>query len=135
MSLETDLNIPDELAIVADKERMAAIAAYRDFIFRRQKSIIIKCSDLDKVNFNEVEQDKNYVRKNNEQTRCIISWKQSLQPSFISQLSEYEGPFTIAELDHILENPEWNSNMDDDVDVNERVIVPPFHTDNQTSNT
>lgn len=130
MSLEADLNLPDELAIMPSKERIAMANAYRDFIFRRQKSIIIKCSDLDKINFNEVEQDKNYVRKNNDQTRCIISWKQPLQPSFISQLSEYEGPFTIAELDHILENSEWNSNIDD-VDVNERVIVPPFHSNNE----
>jgi len=131
MGLEEDLNIPDELNIIPSKERIAAENALRDFAFRRQKSIIVKCSDLDKVNFNEVEQTRESARRNNDQTKCILTWKQSLRPSFISQLTEYEGPFTIAELDHILENLEWNSNMDDDVDVNERVIVPPFHSNNE----
>lgn len=105
--------------------------AEQEFTFRKISYIIVKVSELDKVNFNEVEQTPDTVRTNNENTKAILTWKLSstslLRPTFLSKLSEFEGPFSNLEIQHILQNPEWNGGIDDGVEIDEENRSPPFH--------
>lgn len=130
MNSEMDPTIHDERLASFQQERAAQERAYREYFFRKQKAVIVNYSELDKVDFSEVEQTRDTVRTNDEKTKCILSWQikptSLLQPAFLSKLSEYEGPFSILEIDHILRNPEWNG-VDDNIEVDEEAQVPPYH--------
>lgn len=88
----------------------------RRFLFRENKYAIINSQDFDKIDFNEIDQTSlDTVRKNNEGTKGVLKWSTEQDPSFLQNLTSFEGPFTIEEVSHVLLNPEWNGGDDDNV--------------------
>ena len=69
--------------------------------------LIIKTSELDLVDFNQVcETSAETVRRSVDDTKTFIKWDGD-QPSFVSGLTETEGPYTNEEIRNILETDVW----------------------------
>ena len=79
--------------------------------------LIIKTSELDSVDFNQVcETSAETVRRSIDDTKTFIKWDGD-QPTFVSSLTETEGPYTIEEILDILATNVW-TNPDDSESVN-----------------
>lgn len=71
--------------------------------------IIINMTEVGLVNFNEVlETSEETLRLSLDGTQTILKWGGN-EPSFISNLSSYDGPYTHSEILTILATPEWNN--------------------------
>ena len=69
--------------------------------------LIIKTSELDSVNFDQVcETSAETVRHSLDDTKTFIKWEGD-QPSFVSDLTETEGPYTNEEIRSILATDAW----------------------------
>ena len=69
--------------------------------------LIIKVSDLDSVDFSQVcETSAETVRRSVDDTKTFIKWEGD-QPSFVSGLTETEGPYTNEEIRSILATDAW----------------------------
>lgn len=70
--------------------------------------IILNVTDLDKVDFTQVlESSLLTVRKSIDGTKTFVKWDTSEYPTFISSLTNPEGPYTYEEILEILNTPEW----------------------------
>ena len=79
--------------------------------------LIIKTSELDSVDFNQVcETSAETVRRSIDDTKTFIKWDGD-QPTFVSSLTETEGPYTNEEILDILATNVW-TNPDDSESVN-----------------
>ena len=69
--------------------------------------LVIKTSELDSVDFDQVcETSAETVRRSVDDTKTFIKWEGD-QPSFVSNLTETEGPYTNEEILEILATEVW----------------------------
>ena len=69
--------------------------------------LIIQSSDIDSVDFSQVcETSADTVRRSVDTTKTFIKWDGS-EPSFVSGLSNTEGPYTKQEIQTILTTDAW----------------------------
>ena len=75
--------------------------------------IIINTTEIGLVNFSEVlETSQSTLRLSVDETQTILKWNGS-EPSFVSSLSSYDGPYTHSEILTIMATPAWNDpNLD-----------------------
>jgi hypothetical protein len=82
-------------------------------MYENRKYLIIPTSILDDINFNEVQETSvDTVRKSVDQTKTFVKWEGE-NPTFISQLTNTEGPYTHEEILNILATEEWTQVMED----------------------
>ena len=71
--------------------------------------LIIQSSELSKVDFSQVlETSASTVRKSLDETKTFIKWEGDT-PSFVSNLTSTEGPYTQSEIRTILHTDAWVS--------------------------
>ena len=69
--------------------------------------IIINMTEVGLVNFNEVlETSEETLRLSVDGLQTVLKWE-GAEPSFVSTLSSYEGPYTYTEIITIMTTPEW----------------------------
>lgn len=69
--------------------------------------LIIQSSDIDSVDFSQVcETSADTVRRSVDATKTFIKWD-GAEPSFVSGLSNTEGPYTNEEIQTILATDAW----------------------------
>ena len=79
-----------------------------------RKYLIIPTSELPKVDFSQIcETSAETVRKSVDETKTFIKWD-SDEPSFVSNLTETEGPYTKEEIRTILATDAWTSTEEGD---------------------
>ena len=70
--------------------------------------ITINTDELSLVDFNEVmETSIDTVRLSVDGLETVLKWE-GAEPSFVSTLSSYEGPYTHEEILAIMATPEWS---------------------------
>ena len=70
--------------------------------------IIINTTEIGLVNFSEVlETSQSTLRLSVDETQTVLKWNGS-EPSFVSSLSSYDGPYTHSEILTIMATPAWN---------------------------
>lgn len=78
-----------------------------------RKYLIIPTSELPKVDFSKVcESTAETVRKSVDETKTFIKWD-SDEPSFVSNLTGTEGPYTKEEILTILATDAWTSSTEE----------------------
>ena len=76
--------------------------------------ITINTNELSLVDFNEVmETSIDTVRLSVDGLQTVLKWE-GAEPSFVSTLSSYEGPYTHEEILAIMATPEWTSPIDEE---------------------
>ena len=71
--------------------------------------LIIQSSELSKVDFSQVlETSASTVRKSVDTTKTFIKWEGDT-PSFVSNLTSTEGPYTHGQITTILDTDAWVS--------------------------
>ena len=71
--------------------------------------IIINMSEIALVDFNQVlNTSEQTLRLSLDDLKTVLKWE-GAEPSFVSTLSSYEGPYTHEEILVIMATPEWNS--------------------------
>ena len=79
-----------------------------------RKYLIIPTSELPKVDFSQIcETSAETVRKSVDETKTFIKWD-SDEPSFVSNLTGTEGPYTKEEIRTILATDAWTSTEEGD---------------------
>jgi|TARA_B110000196_G_scaffold306120_1_gene304416 hypothetical protein len=69
--------------------------------------IIINMTEVGLVDFNEVlETSEETLRLSVDGLQTVLKWE-GAEPSFVSTLSSYEGPYTYTEIITIMTTPEW----------------------------
>ena len=69
--------------------------------------LIIQSSELSKVDFSQVlETSASTVRKSIDETKTFIKWDGDT-PSFVSNLTSTEGPYTHSQITTILDTDAW----------------------------
>ena len=69
--------------------------------------IIINTTEIGLVNFSEVlETSQSTLRLSVDETQTVLKWNGS-EPSFVSSLSSYDGPYTHSEILTIMATPAW----------------------------
>ena len=69
--------------------------------------LIIQSSELSKVDFSQVlETSASTVRKSLDETKTFIKWEGDT-PSFVSNLTSTEGPYTHSQIMNILDTDAW----------------------------
>ena len=72
--------------------------------------LIIKSSELDKVDFSQVlETSTETVRKSIDTTKTFIKWDGDTTPACVSNLTGTEGPYTNDQIKTILKTGAWTS--------------------------
>jgi hypothetical protein len=80
-------------------------------MYENRKYLILPVTELFKVDFNQVgETSIDTVRKSVDQTKTFVKWE-GQDPTFISELTNTEGPYTHEEILNILATEEWTSPM------------------------
>jgi hypothetical protein len=70
--------------------------------------IIINMSEIALVDFNQVmETSEQTLRLSVDGLQTVLKWE-GAEPSFVSTLSSYEGPYTHEEILVIMATPEWS---------------------------
>jgi len=73
-----------------------------------RKYYIFNVSELDKVNFYEVQEtSKDTVRKSVDESLTFIKYDGEEMPPSIQSLETKQGPYTQSEILEILNSPEW----------------------------
>jgi hypothetical protein len=76
--------------------------------------ITINTDELSLVDFNQVmETSIDTVRLSVDGLQTVLKWE-GAEPSFVSTLSSYEGPYTHEEILAIMATPEWTSPIDEE---------------------
>ena len=76
--------------------------------------ITISTDELSLVDFNEVmETSEDTVRLSVDGLQTVLKWEGD-EPSFVSTLSSYEGPYTHEEILALMATPEWTSPIDEE---------------------
>jgi hypothetical protein len=82
-------------------------------MYENRRYLIIPVSQLSKVDFNQVgETSIETVRKSVDQTKTFVKWEGE-DPTFISQLTNTEGPYTHEQILNILSTEEWTQPMEE----------------------
>jgi len=70
--------------------------------------IIIEVSEIALVDFNQVmETSEKTLRLSIDGLKTVVKWE-GVEPSFVSTLSSYEGPYTHEEILVIMDTSEWS---------------------------
>ena len=76
--------------------------------------ITINTDELSLVDFNQVmETSEDTVRLSVDGLQTVLKWAGD-EPSFVSTLSSYEGPYTHEEILAIMSTPEWTSPIEEE---------------------
>jgi len=76
--------------------------------------ITINTDELSLVDFNEVmETSEDTVRLSVDGLQTVLKWEGD-EPSFVSTLSSYEGPYTHEEILAIMATPEWSEPIEEE---------------------
>jgi hypothetical protein len=76
--------------------------------YTNRQYLIFPTNQLYKVDFTQVlETSQETVRKSVDKTKTFVKWENET-PSFISELTNTEGPYTHFEIQDILSSNEWN---------------------------
>jgi hypothetical protein len=82
-------------------------------MYENRRYLIIPVSQLSKVDFNQVgETSAETVRKSVDQTKTFVKWE-GQDPTFVSQLTNTEGPYTHEQILNILSTEEWTELMEE----------------------
>jgi hypothetical protein len=76
-------------------------------MYENRRYLIIPVTELSKVDFNQVgETSPDTVRKSVDGTKTFVKWDGE-DPTFVSHLTDSEGPYTHEEILAILATSEW----------------------------
>jgi hypothetical protein len=73
-----------------------------------RKYLIVKKSEIHKMDFNLINSDSNFLPESNNGEKIIIKWE-GQDPDFINNLEWKEGPYDVMEINQIIGLPEWFS--------------------------
>jgi hypothetical protein len=72
--------------------------------------MIFNVSELSNIDFSQVlETSSDTVRKSVDGTKTFVKWEGTTTPSFITNLTTKEGPYTYSEMLAILSTSAWNN--------------------------
>ena len=84
-----------------------------NIMYGNRKYLIFPVSQLDVIDFTQVgETSIETVRKSVDQTKTFVKWEGE-DPTFISQLTNTEGPYTHEEILNILSSEEWTQPIEE----------------------
>jgi hypothetical protein len=73
-----------------------------------RKYIIFNVSELDKINFYEVQETSvETIRKSVDETLTFVKYDGDEMPPSVSSLTTKQGPYTQTEILEIISTPEW----------------------------
>ena len=72
------------------------------------KYLISLLEDIEKVDFSQIVEEREHLRLSVDNSKFIIKWEGE-DPTFISDLLQPEGPYTLGEIFDILSTEEWRS--------------------------
>ena len=73
-----------------------------------RKYIIFNVSELDKINFYEVQETSvETIRKSVDETLTFVKYDGDEMPPSVSSLTTIQGPYTQTEILEIISTPEW----------------------------
>lgn len=72
-----------------------------------RKFLIIKKSEMNLIDYSQIPQDESNMTFNLEDTKTYIKWDTEEDPTFVSQLTDVEGPYNITEILDIILGPLW----------------------------
>ena len=76
--------------------------------------ITIEMSEIASVDFSQVmETSEETLRLSVDGLETVLKW-QGAEPSFVSTLTSYEGPYTHEEILVIMATPEWTNPIDEE---------------------
>lgn len=76
-------------------------------MFDERNYIIFNVSELNKIDFNQVlETSAQTLRTSANDTKTFVKWEGDV-PTFVSELTTKEGPYTYEQMIDILSNQEW----------------------------
>ena len=76
--------------------------------------ITIEMSEIASVDFSQIlETSEETLRLSIDGLETVIKWE-GAEPSFVSTLSSYEGPYTHEEILVIMATPEWTDPIDEE---------------------
>jgi hypothetical protein len=82
-------------------------------MYKDRKYLIFPTSQLFKVDFNQVEEaSAETVRKSVDGLKTFIKWDE-INPTFISELINIEGPYNYEQMLQILLTPEWSEPIEE----------------------
>jgi hypothetical protein len=82
-------------------------------MYENRKYLIFPVTELSKVDFNQVgETSIETVRKSVDETKTFVKWE-GQDPTFISQLTNTEGPYTHEQILNIISTEEWTEPMEE----------------------
>jgi hypothetical protein len=82
-------------------------------MYENRKYLIFPVSQLDVIDFTQVgETSAETVRKSIDETKTFVKWD-GQDPSFVSQLTDTEGPYTHEEILNILSSEEWTQPIEE----------------------
>lgn len=70
------------------------------------KYLILLLEDIEKVDFSQIVEERSHLRLSVDNSKFIIKWEGE-DPTFISDLSQTEGPYTLSEILDIISTEEW----------------------------
>ena len=83
-------------------------------MYENRKYLIFPVSQLDVIDFTQVgETSAETVRKSINETKTFVKWDGE-DPTFISQLTDTEGPYTHEEILNILSSEEWTQPIEEE---------------------
>jgi hypothetical protein len=75
--------------------------------------IIFNISEIKLIDFTQVNEDStDTIRLSNDQTKSFVSWNTDSAPSFVSNLTTGEGPYTYDQIMNVLDTVDWNPPTD-----------------------
>lgn len=75
-----------------------------------RKYIIFNVSELDKINFYEVQETSvDTIRKSVDETLTFVKYDGDEMPPSVSSLTTKQGPYTQMEILEIINTPEWTN--------------------------
>jgi len=84
-------------------------------MYTNRQFLIIPTSELSKVDFDQVQETSpETVRKSVDELKTFIKWD-DVEPTFLSELVNTEGPFTYEEILNILSTEEWTPILEETI--------------------
>ena len=78
-------------------------------MYEARQFAIFSTTEIDSIDFSLVcETSADTLRKSVDETKTFVKWDGE-EPSFISELTTLEGPYTYSEILEILSTPEWTT--------------------------
>jgi hypothetical protein len=76
-------------------------------IYDEREFLILNVSEIPLIDFNEIEETSiDSLRLSVDKTKTVIKWD-GTAPSFVSELTTKEGPYTYDEILEIMSTSEW----------------------------